>query len=164
MFTDLSLLEYTLRSLDNMAHFLQNTHERHTIVRPISGAMACLSWFRSMLYVEPLQWPRYMQYPIVISRTTNVTLCIGISEDTLMLKTSLRCSWPIAMEFEWWMYKGSEPVYGNTNIKYIPQNMHTIHTLLCFCVLNYWYTSYQCHSGLLHWYGSNHTVAPVPME
>ena len=48
-------------------------------------------------------------------------------------------------------------------IQYIPRNMHTVFTLLCFVVVIHWLIS-PYPSGLLHWHCGNLTIAPVPAK
>ena len=48
-------------------------------------------------------------------------------------------------------------------IQYIPRNMHTVFTLLCFVVVIHWLI-FPYPSGLLHWHCGNLTIAPVPAK
>ena len=48
-------------------------------------------------------------------------------------------------------------------IQYIPRNIHTALSLLCFVVVMYWLI-YTYPSGLLHWHWGNLTIAPVPAK
>ena len=50
-----------------------------------------------------------------------------------------------------------------TNIQYIPRNMHTATTLLCFVVVIHWLI-FPYPPGLLHWHCGNLTIAPVPAK
>ena len=52
---------------------------------------------------------------------------------------------------------------GNIRIQYIPRNMHTVFTLLCFVVVIHWLI-FPYPSGLLHWHCGNLTIAPVPAK
>ena len=49
------------------------------------------------------------------------------------------------------------------DIQYIPRNMHSVFALLCFVVVIHWLI-FPYPSGLLHWYCSNLTIAPVPAK
>ena len=49
------------------------------------------------------------------------------------------------------------------HIQYIPRNMHTVFTLLCFVVVIHWLI-FPYPSGLLHWHCGNLTIAPVPAK
>ena len=48
-------------------------------------------------------------------------------------------------------------------LQYIPRNMHTVLTLLCFDVVIHWLI-FPYPSGLLHWHCGNLTIAPVPAK
>ena len=50
-----------------------------------------------------------------------------------------------------------------TDIQYIPRNMHTVFALLCFVVVIHWLI-FPYPSGLLHWHCGNLTIAPVPAK
>ena len=54
-------------------------------------------------------------------------------------------------------------VYQYYNLQYIPRNMHTVFTLLCFVVVIHWLI-FPYPSGLLHWHCGNLTIAPVPAK
>ena len=51
----------------------------------------------------------------------------------------------------------------DTNIQYIPRNMHTVFALLCLVVVIHWLV-FPYPSGLLHWHCGNLTIAPVPAK
>ena len=48
-------------------------------------------------------------------------------------------------------------------VQYIPRNMHTVFTLLCFVVVIHWLI-FPYPSGLHHWHCGNLTIAPVPAK
>ena len=48
-------------------------------------------------------------------------------------------------------------------IQYIPRNMHTVFSLLCFVVVIHWLI-FPYPSGLLHWHCGNLMIAPVPAK
>ena len=48
-------------------------------------------------------------------------------------------------------------------LQYIPRNMHTVFSLLCFVVVIHWLISLY-PSGLLHWHCGNLTISPVPAK
>ena len=48
-------------------------------------------------------------------------------------------------------------------LQYIPRNMHTVFSLLCFVVVIHWLI-FPYPSGLLHWHCGNLTIAPVPAK
>ena len=52
---------------------------------------------------------------------------------------------------------------GNSNIQYIPRNMHTVFALLCFVVVIHWLI-FPYPPDLLHWHCGNLTIAPVPAK
>ena len=47
--------------------------------------------------------------------------------------------------------------------QYIPINMHTVFSLLCFAVVIHWLI-YPYPSGLLYWHCGNLMIAPVPAK
>ena len=51
--------------------------------------------------------------------------------------------------------------YHNSDVQYIPRNMHTVFALLCFVVVIHWLI-FPYPSGLFHWHCGNLTIAPVP--
>ena len=51
----------------------------------------------------------------------------------------------------------------DTDIQYIPRNMHTVFALLCFVVVIHWLI-FPYPSGLLRWHCGNLTIAPVPAK
>ena len=51
----------------------------------------------------------------------------------------------------------------NSQIQYIPRNMHAVCALLCFVVVIHWLI-FPYPSGLLHWHCGNLTIAPVPAK
>ena len=51
----------------------------------------------------------------------------------------------------------------DSEIQYIPRNMHTVFALLCFVVVIHWLI-FPYPSGLLHWQCGNLTIAPVPAK
>ena len=53
--------------------------------------------------------------------------------------------------------------HTNSNVQYIPRNMHTIFALLCFVVVIHWLI-FPYPSGLLHSHCGNLTIAPVPAK
>ena len=54
-------------------------------------------------------------------------------------------------------------LFSDTEIQYIPRNMHTVFALLCFVVVIHWLI-FPYPSGLLHWHCGNLTIAPVPAK
>ena len=50
-----------------------------------------------------------------------------------------------------------------TNLQYIPRNMHKVFASLCFVVVIHWLI-FPYPSGLLHWHCGNLTIAPVPAK
>ena len=52
---------------------------------------------------------------------------------------------------------------NQSNLQYIPRNMHTVFALLCFVVVIHWLIC-PYPSGLLHWHCGNLTIAPVPAK
>ena len=57
----------------------------------------------------------------------------------------------------------SDTADSNTNVQYIPRNMHTVFALLCFVVVIHWLV-FPYPSSLLHWHCGNLTIAPVPAK
>ena len=49
------------------------------------------------------------------------------------------------------------------SLQYIPRNIHTVFTLLCFVMIMHWLI-FPYPTGLLHWHCGNLTIAPVPAK
>ena len=54
-------------------------------------------------------------------------------------------------------------VHWHLHVQYIPRNMNTVFTLLCFVLVIHWLI-FPYPSGLLHWHCGNLTIAPVPAK
>ena len=52
---------------------------------------------------------------------------------------------------------------NDSDLQYIPRNMHTVFALLCFVVVIHGLI-FPYPSGLLHWHCGNLTIAPVPAK
>ena len=54
-------------------------------------------------------------------------------------------------------------IVDNSDVQYIPRNMHTVFALLCFVVVIHWLI-FPYPSDLLHRHCGNLTIAPVPAK
>ena len=80
----------------------------------------------------------------------------------------MRHSCPISFKLRYPPYGiGLGPLYYNGLTTwlttYIPRNMYTVFTLLCFVVVIHWLI-FPYPPGLLHWHCGNLTIAPVPAK
>ena len=101
---------------------------------------------------------------IMKSQIIIISHCLGLGKEGLIFAVCHAVSLLI------WIPMSPAPclmkrlsLQGDGGMQYIPRNMHTVFTLMCFVVVIHWLI-FPYPPGLLRWHCGNLTIAPVPAK